>query len=186
MSASVPSCGHVGVPTANEIHAGKGNDKGTICIDCYREKDRERHRRYRDDGATPATQRLATANHPSAKKKPVTPAQQVALDILRDARAASKAEGWVYLVAEKNCPLAVKIGWTAKDPPESRLGDYQAGNPRPLVMVGTIPGTKQDEKRLHHKYISLNVLGEWFRPTPELLSEFNLTMRKLQRAGRSA
>lgn len=123
---------------------------------------------------------LKTANHPKAVKLPVTPAVQVALDILRDARAKVSDQGTVYLVAEGPLKLlpAVKIGWTSKTPPAARLGDYQAGNPRKLHMLATRPGTKTDEAALHAKYIDDNVLGEWFRPTSALLSEFGIKTTK--------
>jgi hypothetical protein len=35
-------------------------------------------------------------------------------------------------------------------------------------------GTKVDEARIQQKYIDQNVLQEWFRPSKELLLEFDL------------
>jgi hypothetical protein len=121
---------------------------------------------------------LKRAAHPKAKRKKITPAQQVALDILRDARAKPKAMGWVYLVVETR-PWGLdfergKVGWTSKNPPEARLNDYQAGNPRKLVMIGKIKGTKRKESNIHKRHIAKNVLGEWFRLDDALLSEFGL------------
>lgn len=130
--------------------------------------------------------RLASAAHPKATPTPRSKAVQVALDILRDERAKVVENGTVYLVAEKRSEYAVKIGWTSKTPPEARLNDYQAGNPRVLVMLGTLPGTKADEGALHRKYQHDNILGEWFRPTDELLSEFGLTTRKIKNAWRNS
>lgn len=131
---------------------------------------------YINGQATPASRALKSARHPRAEKRPLTAAQQVALDILRDARAKPDAMGVVYLVSEVGNGFmeAVKVGWTSKTPPESRMGDYQAGNPRKLVMLGTLPGTKADEAALHQRFIEHNILGEWFRPAPELLSEFGI------------
>ncbi len=137
---------------------------------------------YINGQATPATPALKRAGHAKAKRKPIAPAQQVALDILRDARAKPRTMGWVYLVIEdaRFIPATVgKIGWTSKNPPEARLNDYQAGNPRKLVMLGTIRGTKRREANLHRKYIANNVLGEWFYLTDALLSEFNIKKEDL-------
>lgn len=117
---------------------------------------------------------LKTAGHPRAAKRKLTPEQQVALDILRDSRAANDAPGTVYLTIETGDWSSAKIGWTGKTPPEARLGDYQAGNKRRLVMVGKFPGTKDDEKALHRRHIGLNELGEWFRLTDAVLSEFDI------------
>jgi hypothetical protein len=127
--------------------------------------------------ASPATPGLKTAAHPKARRKKISPAQQVALDILRDARAKPKSMGWVYLVVEDGTlrtGIPAKVGWTSKSPPEARLNDYQAGNPRKLKMIGKIKGTKRKESNIHKRHIDNNVLGEWFRLTPALLSEFNL------------
>jgi hypothetical protein len=118
---------------------------------------------------------LKRANHPKAKRtKPMTAAEKVAWDIINDARAKATEKGFVYLVIEEGNPSVAKIGWTSKTPPEARLNDYQAGNPRKLVMLGTLPGTKRRERALHRKYVSGNILGEWFAVTAELLHEFNL------------
>jgi hypothetical protein len=130
--------------------------------------------------ATPATPALKRAGHAKARRKPITPAQQVALDILRDARAKPKAAGWVYLVVEAGSRKRVaKVGWTSKTPPEARLNDYQAGNPRKLCMLAKRKGTKRLEANIHKRHIDDNVLGEWFRLTPALLSEFGLKREDL-------
>jgi hypothetical protein len=135
---------------------------------------------YLNNNAQSAPSGLKRAAHPKAKRKQLTAAQQVALDILRDARAKPKAMGWVYLVVEqhpgawKPSEWVAKVGWTSKNPPEARLNDYQAGNPRKLVMIGKIKGTKRKESNIHKRHIDKNVLGEWFRLDDALLSEFNL------------
>lgn len=90
------------------------------------------------------------------------------------------SRGFIYLVAEEAFESrsgetyilrdAVKIGWS--ESPDARIATLQTGNPRKLILLGTKPGTVDDEKALHAKYIGQNVLQEWFRPTQELLSEF--------------
>lgn len=127
-------------------------------------------------GAIAPSLQLKSAGHPSAKRRHLTAEQQVALDILRDSRAKSTDPGIVYLVIQEDDTTVGKIGWTSKIPPESRMGDYQAGNPRKLVMLSQIPGTKNDERALHQRFIRHNVLGEWFTLADEILVEFGVPL----------
>lgn len=105
-------------------------------------------------------------------------AVQVAKDILRDARGWRRGQpGWIYLVAEHARVVPgdwVKIGGTVADPPEQRLGDYQAGNPRKLHMVARRQGTYAEEQRLHGQFALARGIGEWFQATPDLLADFGL------------
>jgi hypothetical protein len=189
---------HVGVihggartkPYQAQSGTGNGHGKGAGWRGPFRRTALEAAQDYCNyingsSAATPATPALKRAGHAKAKRKPITKAQQVALDILRDARAKPRTMGWVYLVIEDpewvlSLRSVGKIGWTSKSPPEARLNDYQAGNPRKLVMVGSIKGTKKREANLHAKYIRDNVLGEWFRLSDALLAEFGLTRRDLR------
>lgn len=96
---------------------------------------------------------------------------------LREAREARRAaegerETYVYCLGMVGCPDAVKIGIT--DDPAARPGELQIGNPWELRVLGVKQGTVEDERALHAKYIQQNMVGEWFRPTKELLSEFGL------------
>lgn len=56
---------------------------------------------------------------------------------------------------------SVKIGYTTGDP-ERRLRELQTANPRKLVLLAAIPGSREDEVRLHKKFDSDRVTGEWF------------------------
>jgi hypothetical protein len=177
------SCGHTAVAAADYYNSPSHVIMGDACIDCYRETERERQRARRVGDAVPALKR---AGHAKSKRRPLTKQQQVALDILRDARAKPKTMGWVYLVVEGhygpqglNGAAVGKVGWTSKNPPEARLNDYQAGNPRKLVMIGKIRGTKRKESNIHKRHIDKNVLGEWFRLDDALLSEFGLKKEDL-------
>src|SRR5262245_55030947 len=64
----------------------------------------------------------------------------------------------------------IKIGLTDNDDALVRLATLQTGSPVPLRLLGTIPGTMQDEKDLHRRFAASKVCGEWFLPTPELLA----------------
>lgn len=68
--------------------------------------------------------------------------------------------------------IGVKIGYSVD--PRARVAELQTGNPRKLRLLGFIKGTIEDEARLHQRFIKDNVnVGEWFRPSDELLSIFH-------------
>lgn len=64
--------------------------------------------------------------------------------------------------------LHIKIGHTSRDA-EARRSALQTGNSSPLVVLATMPGDEDDETRLHQRFASARVAGEWFRPVPELI-----------------
>lgn len=64
----------------------------------------------------------------------------------------------------------IKIGYTDADDALIRLASLQIGSPVPLKLLGTIPGSLEDEKDLHRRFGSARVTGEWFKAVPELLA----------------
>jgi hypothetical protein len=107
-----------------------------------------------------------------------TAEEEEALRILRDVKAQKEGkDGYVYCIGEGdvNNPYAVKVGYSVK--PEARVGELQSGNPRLLSLLAKKPGTMADEKALHNKYIKHNLVGEWFKPTDQLLSEFQIVRK---------
>lgn len=117
-------------------------------------------------------QSLKSAGHTGRRNSGPRDAEEAAaLGVLRDKRAQRQHKiGYVYCITDGT---AVKIGYSLK--PAARVAELQTGNPRPLRLLATIPGTEATEKSLHVKYLRYNVLQEWFRPARALLSEFNLT-----------
>lgn len=103
-------------------------------------------------------------------------AKRVAKGALRRKRSGRRRQaaklGYVYCIGEEGSATAVKIGYAGT--PTLRIGSLQTGNPRKLVILGVLRGTKADERELHAEYQEHNILGEWFRPTARLLSEFDL------------
>jgi hypothetical protein len=73
----------------------------------------------------------------------------------------------IYFIRASNSKR-VKIGFTEGDP-QSRLSILQTGSPEPLVLIGSVPGTRQDECRLHERLRALNIGGEWFEENKELM-----------------
>ena len=61
---------------------------------------------------------------------------------------------------------AIKIGFSTT--PERRLSAMQTGSPVRLELLAVMPGTKQDERRLHARFKAQRGRGEWFSPSPDL------------------
>lgn len=126
-----------------------------------------------------------TANKSAGHKRPKGPKRRVPSDIqaakgmVRDWEAQQRrnVQGYVYCITDGT---AVKIGYSVA--PEKRVPELQTGNPRVLTLLGFLKGTEADERRLHRKHRAENILQEWFRPTPAVLSEFNITPAAMRRA----
>lgn len=71
-----------------------------------------------------------------------------------------QTDGVVYFVRFQNL---VKIGFT------TNMATRMASVPHDDIL-GTVPGTMEDEKKCHAAFAHLRVQGEWFRPEPELLT----------------
>lgn len=79
-----------------------------------------------------------------------------------------KPRGWIYFL-QSGDPGPIKIGYTSRNV-FARLDVLQVGNPEPLKLLRSVPGTQDDEQQLHRRFSGLLVRGEWFRPEPELLA----------------
>jgi hypothetical protein len=130
---------------------------------------------YVNGNSTPSGPRLASAGNSAPRDKiAVTDEYEAALGVIRDVRAQKKHHrGFVYCIGEVGEWYAVKVGFSLK--PIARVSELQTGNPRPLVLLGTIKGTVSTERDLHAKYIDYNIVGEWFTPADDLLAEFGIT-----------
>jgi len=62
----------------------------------------------------------------------------------------------------------VKIGYTTQLP--KRLADLRSMNPRFLVLLASMPGTEDDERRLHERFSTTRLHGEWFKSTTDLVA----------------
>jgi len=72
----------------------------------------------------------------------------------------------VYFIQVAKSKL-IKIGQTARDV-NIRLREMQTGSPDRLVLLVTLPA--KDEKAFHLRFKRERVHGEWFRPSPSLLT----------------
>lgn len=76
--------------------------------------------------------------------------------------------GWVYFIACRSTRHC-KIGFT-KGEVEKRLRNLQTGSAGQLMIVSMQPGTVELERRLHERFASQCVHGEWFEMSGELFA----------------
>ena len=114
---------------------------------------------------------LKTAGHVyNIERAELDPEVEAAYGVIRDYKAQKRGkQGFVYLIVEKGGRYG-KIGYSVN--PQKRIAEVQTGNPRPLRLFGTIPGTEADERAMHGKYIKDNALQEWFVLSDQLKKEF--------------
>jgi len=82
---------------------------------------------------------------------------------------AKQKKGFVYFIAEKDedgGDIAIKIGYSGK--PWKRRKGLQTGNSKRLETLLQVPGTEQDEARLHALLSRHNIHLEQFRPHEEV------------------
>jgi hypothetical protein len=49
----------------------------------------------------------------------------------------------------------------------------QIGSAAPIEIIHTMPGTIEHERKLHTRFASLRMTGEWFSAAPKLLDYIN-------------
>lgn len=77
--------------------------------------------------------------------------------------------GFIYFITcMSSVHYPIKIGWSASLT-DSRVTQLQTGNPNLLTMVATLPGTQEDERKLHISFSHLHVRGEWFLRGDDLI-----------------
>lgn len=133
---------------------------------------------YVNGNAIDAPLPLRKAGHSVRRTRREVP-QEVheARAVIRKHKEATETPGgYVYLIGEggKRC-MFVKIG-ESRDDPSARLPELQTGNPRKLVLLGSIEtdDRKALESKLHQRFIKHNVLQEWFVNRPEIRKAFNV------------
>jgi len=79
-----------------------------------------------------------------------------------------KIHGTVYFILD-TYKKDIKIGFTSKHIKE-RLSALQTSSSSELKVLATIPADRAYEKELHGKFDKFRVNGEWFSPSPDLVS----------------
>lgn len=62
----------------------------------------------------------------------------------------------------------IKIGLSGN--PGRRIKEFRTWSPFELEIVGAVPGSWADEQFIHECLADHHSHGEWFNPTPEVLS----------------
>ncbi len=88
-------------------------------------------------------------------------------DLPKPATASIPGPSVYFARAGQDGPI--KIGFTAGEPTQ-RIAGLQTGCPWPIFLIGSLPGSTQNEGDLHRRFAHLRIEGEWFQPEPELLS----------------
>lgn len=130
---------------------------------------------YINSGQAKPAAKLNTAGH-KGHRAPIERDDEVeaALGLLRDVKAQKEGvQGYVYLIGVEGDDWGVKVGYSVNA--EARVRELQTGSPRILYLLAKFRGTTADERELHERYLCDNLVGEWFRPSIELLHEFDVT-----------
>jgi hypothetical protein len=77
--------------------------------------------------------------------------------------------GYVYFLTAEREGFPIKIGFS-QFPTIARLRQVQMGCPYPLVLLGTMMGSRAEEARLHKQFAQWRLSGEWFERTQAILS----------------
>lgn len=85
-------------------------------------------------------------------------------------RLVQESQGHVIYFAQAGEGGPIKIGTTRHDRLKSRLSVIQSGNPYPIKLLSTSPGSYEVEKAPHGLFSHLRMHGEWFWPHPDLVS----------------
>ena len=73
----------------------------------------------------------------------------------------------IYFI-QNEANRSIKIGYTGGEV-SGRLRQLQTSSSDRLKLLGSIPGTEEDEKFLHRQFDSYRLSGEWFRPHIDLI-----------------
>lgn len=79
-----------------------------------------------------------------------------------------RAKAYVYIIQGRATGL-IKIGWTSGDP-NKRVANLQCGSPDILDFLVCFPAPRTKEGELHERFWQHRRHGEWFTPSPEILS----------------
>lgn len=84
----------------------------------------------------------------------------------RDYMPPGSRGGVVYFI-QSGEDGPIKIGWS--EDVIRRLAELQTANAHPLRVLGTVPGTLQDEATMHQRFAHLRMEAEWFQNDPEIV-----------------
>lgn len=90
----------------------------------------------------------------------------------RSATARGCAVSSVYFI-QAGVGGPIKVGVSVD--PISRMAQMQTGMPETLRLLAFIPGTRDDERKLHDRLARHRIRGEWFHPHQDVLDAFRIS-----------
>lgn len=91
-------------------------------------------------------------------------------DLLNANKQRAEGDSFVYVLYAEDSGLT-KIGFSTRV--NKRVNEISRMSGATLKMIAKIPGTRELEVELHHKYGGFRAHGEWFMLRPEHLSELS-------------
>jgi len=79
--------------------------------------------------------------------------------------APKEVRGAVYFV-QAGIDGPIKIGWSQDV--SRRISELQTANAMRLRLLGTVPGTLEDEAAMHARFARFRIEAEWFQNVPEI------------------
>ena len=90
------------------------------------------------------------------------------IDALKIVKAENKrsprGKGHIYFIQQGDF---IKIGWSSDW--QYRIYHMQTSNPAPIVVLGVMEGTPQQERQTHRDFAAHRHQREWFFAVPEIL-----------------
>jgi hypothetical protein len=124
--------------------------------------------RYRESGRGPILHGGTFKSEDEAKARVRLISAQLASGLPVDPRPRKPVSlRWLYFI-RMGIDGPIKIGNAVN--PDRRLAALQTGNPYRLHLIAKTPWHEREEDRLHVLFRHAQLLGEWFRPVPELLA----------------
>jgi len=80
-----------------------------------------------------------------------------------------RSHGKIYFI-QSEIGGPIKIGWAYVDGIQSRFETIQSMNPFRLKILATLEGNIQLEHKLHKRFASDRLHGEWFNSSPAIMS----------------
>lgn len=84
-------------------------------------------------------------------------------------------KGYVYFIRAGYFG-PIKIGFTTNF--KKRLIHLQTGCPEKIIVLVVLKTNQATELSYHQRYAKININGEWFHPTWELLKEINMLIEE--------
>ena len=126
-----------------------------------------------------AIHRLTRPKQPQPYISPEKGSLIVQAKAIVDAERARTAPGYVYLIKRRHL---VKIGYSKNHDQRFRSLEMQCGEK--IKILAVVPGTIEQERKLHRKFREYRQLGEWFECRGEMAAFARAPIKNMKAAMR--